>query len=358
LDNIAPVFITAIPSDIAVECDAIPIAALLSATDNCGTSNVTFLETRVDGTCISNYTLTRLWTATDSCGNFATATQTITVSDTNAPTIVGDFDEVINVNCDEIPTAPLLQFTDNCSGVGAITLPSNEVTIINQTPSSYTIIREWTVSDLCGNSNIFTQTINVTIQDFLIQTSHETCNGDLSTINLNDLIPVNYQGLGTWIDVNSSGGLHGNNDGIFSPFGIPIGSYMLEYQIDNPACPRKMQVTISISNDCIVLDCGNIIVHNAFSPNGDGLNEVFTIENIDDLICYPSNRIEIYNRWGILVYEADGYDNNSKAFRGISDGRATVNQSDELPTGTYFYLLQYISDGKTYKKDGYLYLSR
>jgi hypothetical protein len=42
-------------------------------------------------------------------------------------------------------------------------------------------------------------------------------------------------------------------------------------------------------------------VHNAFSPNGDGVNEMFTIDNIDDTICYPENTVEIYNRWGVLV---------------------------------------------------------
>jgi gliding motility-associated-like protein len=37
--------------------------------------------------------------------------------------------------------------------------------------------------------------------------------------------------------------------------------------------------------------------HTAFSPNGDGVNEMFTIDNIDDTICYPENTVEIYNRW-------------------------------------------------------------
>ncbi|KAB1153510.1 T9SS type B sorting domain-containing protein, partial [Flavobacterium luteum] len=52
-------------------------------------------------------------------------------------------------------------------------------------------------------------------------------------------------------------------------------------------------------------------------------------------------------------------DNSTRVFRGISEGRATVNKSAELPTGTYFYIIQY-TDGKgeTFKKDGYLYLTR
>ncbi|WP_165930057.1 gliding motility-associated C-terminal domain-containing protein, partial [Flavobacterium caseinilyticum] len=88
----------------------------------------------------------------------------------------------------------------------------------------------------------------------------------------------------------------------------------------------------------IVLGCGTVTVHNAFSPNGDGINEVFTIDNIDDTLCYPENTVSIYNRWGVLVYETSGYNNNDKAFRGVSEGRSTISQSSGLPTGTYFYI--------------------
>jgi gliding motility-associated-like protein/uncharacterized repeat protein (TIGR01451 family) len=112
-----------------------------------------------------------------------------------------------------------------------------------------------------------------------------------------------------------------------------------------------------------VLGCGTIVVHNAFSPNGDGINEKFVIDNIIDTTCYPENTVEIYNRWGILVYETKNYDNESNAFDGYSHGRTTVSKSSGLPTGTYFYILNYTSvdlQGKltTNRKDGYLYLTR
>jgi gliding motility-associated-like protein len=116
---------------------------------------------------------------------------------------------------------------------------------------------------------------------------------------------------------------------------------------------------MNVNDDCVVLACGNIIVHNAFSPNNDEINENFVIENIENRTCYPSNKVEIYNRWGILVYETDNYDNNVNAFKGISEGRTTIKKSDELPSGTYFYLLEFKDDqGISYKRDGYLYLSR
>ena len=113
----------------------------------------------------------------------------------------------------------------------------------------------------------------------------------------------------------------------------------------------------------IVLGCGTILVHNAFSPNGDGINEVFVIDNIDDAACYPENTVEIYNRWGVLVFETKNYNNQTNNFDGISRGRTTVNQSSGLPTGTYFYILNYSSidgNGKVEikKLDGYLYLTK
>ena len=112
-----------------------------------------------------------------------------------------------------------------------------------------------------------------------------------------------------------------------------------------------------------VLGCGTILVHNAFTPNNDNINEVFKIDNIDDTLCYPENSVEIYNRWGILVYETKGYNNEDKAFKGFSEGRVTVDKSAGLPDGTYFYILNYTSVGlqgeiTANKKQGYLYLTR
>ncbi|KAB1153318.1 gliding motility-associated C-terminal domain-containing protein, partial [Flavobacterium luteum] len=104
---------------------------------------------------------------------------------------------------------------------------------------------------------------------------------------------------------------------------------------------------MTVDDDCIVAPIGTCVidVKNAFSPNGDALNEVFTILNIEDRTCFPTNTVEIYNRWGVLVFETNQYDNSTRVFRGISEGRATVNKSAELPTGTYFYIIQY-TDGK------------
>ena len=64
-DITAPTFNQATPADIAVACDALPSAAVLTASDNCGTATVVMTETTTPDSCPSNYTLTRTWTATD-----------------------------------------------------------------------------------------------------------------------------------------------------------------------------------------------------------------------------------------------------------------------------------------------------
>ncbi|MCB0466934.1 MAG: gliding motility-associated C-terminal domain-containing protein, partial [Aequorivita sp.] len=101
-------------------------------------------------------------------------------------------------------------------------------------------------------------------------------------------------------------------------------------------------------------------IFNGITPNGDGLNDYFQIVGIED---YGPNNVKIFNRWGVLVFETDGYggsDGKQNVFRGISEGRVTIQQNKELPTGTYFYILTFQTDnnpGKT-SYNGYLYINR
>ncbi len=89
-------------------------------------------------------------------------------------------------------------------------------------------------------------------------------------------------------------------------------------------------------------------VHQAVSPNGDGINDFLMIEGIRD---YPENRLTILNRNGTIVWEAAGYDNDRVAFRGIGTGQLRV------AAGTYFYVLE-VKDttGGWFHKTGYFVL--
>jgi len=75
----------------------------------------------------------------------------------------------------------------------------------------------------------------------------------------------------------------------------------------------------------------NYIIPGGFSPNGDGVNDVFEIQNLES---YPNNTLTIINRWGDVVYHAEPYQNdfNGKANKGMRIGGGTVTD------GTYFYV--------------------
>jgi len=98
---------------------------------------------------------------------------------------------------------------------------------------------------------------------------------------------------------------------------------------------------ISIEND-------GILVHQALSPNGDGINDFLVIEGIKS---YPENKLTIINRNGALIFEARGYDNSSKVF----DGHASTTGAMQVP-GTYFYALDYNVNGITKHKTGFIIL--
>lgn len=93
-----------------------------------------------------------------------------------------------------------------------------------------------------------------------------------------------------------------------------------------------------------------LTVYNEFSPNGDGVNEFFTIDCISR---YPNNVLRVYNRWGNIVYEQRAYNND---WDGTSNGRATVQKGDLLPVGTYYYVLD-LGEGAEPKTD-WLYINR
>jgi gliding motility-associated-like protein len=114
-----------------------------------------------------------------------------------------------------------------------------------------------------------------------------------------------------------------------------------------------------VFGDKIVLPCNTLTVYNAVSPNGDGKNEYFNIDGLSE--CSADNTVEIYNRWGVKVFDTSNYGANGNVFKGYSEGRVTVSKNELLPTGTYFYILTIKYSGnnsQTIKKAGYLYLSQ
>ena len=86
-----------------------------------------------------------------------------------------------------------------------------------------------------------------------------------------------------------------------------------------------------------------------FSPNGDGINDGWTIENI---AAYPNNVVRIFNRSGKLVFEQRGYQNN---WNGESNQLSGNTSGYKLPVGPYLFMID-LGDGNGFIK-GWLYIN-
>ncbi|SEC17387.1 gliding motility-associated C-terminal domain-containing protein [Tenacibaculum sp. MAR_2009_124] len=95
-----------------------------------------------------------------------------------------------------------------------------------------------------------------------------------------------------------------------------------------------------------------LTVYNEFTPNGDGQNDTFVISCIGDEM-YKNNRLEVYNRWGSIVYSKSRYDNS---WTGESNGRINFQVDEQLPSGTYYYVLD-LGNGSE-PKTGWIHINR
>ncbi len=107
------------------------------------------------------------------------------------------------------------------------------------------------------------------------------------------------------------------------------------------------EITFNFSTmDVPALPC-ELIFYNFLSPNNDGSNDAWEISNVDNEY-YINNKVRIYNRWGVLVWHCEGYDNNEKVWKGTTDN------GEVLPNGTYFFEIELNGNTQT----GYIELTR
>ncbi|MFK7933552.1 MAG: gliding motility-associated C-terminal domain-containing protein, partial [Saprospiraceae bacterium] len=126
------------------------------------------------------------------------------------------------------------------------------------------------------------------------------------------------------------------------------------YEPNEQYCDRsdEFEYVVCNPNGCdtarveIFIDCVGIFIFNAVSPNGDGYNDTFHIAGLEDK---PENNLQIYNRWGNLVFEAANYQN---------DWSGNWDTDKELPDGTYFYIFTVNDNGEDMIFRGYLELFR
>lgn len=93
------------------------------------------------------------------------------------------------------------------------------------------------------------------------------------------------------------------------------------------------------------------------SPNDDSQGyEHLQIDNIEN---YPENDIQIFNRWGNLVFQMSAYDNDEHSFKGFGNTGMFIGNK-ELPDGTYFYILKAFDPtyAATHRYTGFFVLKR
>jgi len=143
-----------------------------------------------------------------------------------------------------------------------------------------------------------------------------------------------------WYSVDTTMSCNDCNNPIVSP--VQTTTYIVTMQVG--LCELVDSVVVKYIEPEFDVD-----IPEGFSPNKDGTNDTFVIKFLDE---FPENEIKIINRWGHKVFEARPYANNWRGtnFFGLSIG-------EDLPEGTYFYILQ-LHDKKNQIFKGYIYLKR
>jgi gliding motility-associated-like protein len=127
---------------------------------------------------------------------------------------------------------------------------------------------------------------------------------------------------------------------------IPGPSFCARWdQFDYVVCNPNGCDTATIN---IFIECIELTIFTAVSPNNDDVNDYFYIAKIEN---FPNNRLWIYNRWGSLVFDTgkEGYKNNWPGSWG---------DDIDLPDGTYYYILEWSDNEVSTVQRGFFELIR
>lgn len=140
------------------------------------------------------------------------------------------------------------------------------------------------------------------------------------------------------ITVRINGGNEPYNVNWIIPVGgtVPFDTVNYTFYFNQSLAPSSETYTIIVSDQCLykdtlVIDVNNvdcdIVVPNVVTPNGDGINDFFKINNLEN---FPNSSLNVFTRWGNKIYNNDNYKND---------------WSPKVIDGTYFYIIN-VSDGR------------
>jgi gliding motility-associated-like protein len=204
---------------------------------------------------------------------------------------------------------------------------SGQIDLLNSTNGGpYNI--QYATNGTCPDSS----TVFITI--FAPPTADAGADQSLFSIDSTNLAAVNPAvGIGTWSIVNGSGNLADALDSSSLITNLASGVTTLQWTVTNGACPS--------ASDEMIITLTNLLIPQALTPNNDGLNDNFEIDGIQLL----EHQIDIFNRWGQVIFSSSDYQN---------DWSGTNENGDELVNDTYFYIITV--DGTKFK--GFIVLKR
>ncbi|HSD05718.1 gliding motility-associated C-terminal domain-containing protein [Flavobacterium sp.] len=236
-----------------------------------------------------------------------------------------------------IPNGSQYKWYDSANSTTA--LPANTILV---TGNYY--LRETNLTTGCeSNATTVSIVINSVPTPSLKSNGQDFCGADKPTIqNLSS--NTNYTGNLTWYNSPTNGTALVNTD--FLTEGTSY--YGIDYNPITKCISPPLEATVTLTT-CNVTPDG-LFIPDAFSPNGDGVNDTFKINDIEFL--FPNFSLEIFNRYGNILFKGninkpdwDGKNSNSNFING------------DAPSGVYFYIINYNKDNFK-PRQGQLYLNR
>ncbi len=164
---------------------------------------------------------------------------------------------------------------------------------------------------------------------------------DIEGSQLGEVMLVNLPSFGT-IALQTDGTF------IYEPQTAFVGEDQFTYQVCDGQSPTLCnQATVRL-----IIEAGLLSIPKGFSPNGDQVGDYWHIKGITG---YPGSIVTIFNRWGNMVFQVMGYDNQNIVWTGESE-RGLRLGSNQLPEGTYFYVID-LGEGQK-PVSGYVLLKR
>lgn len=312
----------------------IEITQIVNATTGCSTSG---LSVTAQFNVIPSVDVTPA-TATVPTPVCASSDVVVTIQTPLIPGVY-TFDYILsNANGDGVTTFPS-NVTIDATGQGTYTIPGIQL----PNGGSTTVTMQNFSSGGCPSTGNFSVTFTVTetLPPGIVAGGDTFCIQNLPTIA--DLI-ANMTPAGGDITIYNAatGGV------AYAPEDLLEHANTYYASLTENTCESETRFPVIVD----LTACPDVIIPDGFSPNGDALNETFEIRFID--LLYPAYDLEIYNRYGAMVYKGNI---NTPKFNGKAN-QTTILGSDVMPIGVYFYILNYNDPTGKAPVQGRLYLSR